>query len=128
MKRIIPFLLVFSLAGCASLTNAYNTLNGTSVSPTAVYVAANAFDAVEVTATNYLKLPKCTGSNGPVCRSPVATKQIIPAVRAGRVARNNLETFMAQNPGALGPVGLYNALTTATATLQAIVSQYNIGG
>ena len=128
MKRLIPFLLVFSLAGCAALQNAYDTLNGTSVSPTAVYVAANAFDAVEVTATNYLKLPKCTGSNGPVCRSPAATKQIIPAVRSGRVARTNLENFMAQNPGALGPVGLYNALTTATSTLQAIVQQYSIGG
>lgn len=129
MKRTI-FILAFvlTLGACANLQNAYNTLNGTTVSPTAVYVAANAFDAVEVTATNYLKLKKCTGTNGPVCRSPVATKQIIPAVRSGRVARTNLENFMAQNPGALGPAGLYNALTSATATLQAIVAQYNVGG
>jgi len=128
MKRLIPLILVLALGGCAQLTNAYDTLTGVTVSPTAVYVAANAFDAVEVTATNYLKLPKCTGANGPVCRNPTATAQIIPAVRAGRVARTNLESFMAQNPGALGPTGLYNALTSATATLQAIVSQYNIGG
>ena len=127
-KLLISFAVVLSLAGCASLQSAYDTLNGTTVSPTAVYVAANAFDAVEVTATNYLKLKKCSATSGPVCRSPTATAQIIPAVRAGRVARTNLEAFMAQNPGALGPVGLYNALTTATSTLQAIVAQYNVKG
>lgn len=128
MKKLIFIVaLTIGLSGCASLQSAYDSLNGTSVSPTAVYIAANAFDAVEATATNYLKLAKCTGSNGPLCRSPTATAKIIPAVRSGRVARTNLETFMANNPGALGPVGLYNALTTATATLQAVVSQYNIG-
>ena len=126
-KLLFSFAIVLSLAGCASIQNAYDTLNGTSVSPTAVYVAANAFDAVEVTATNYLRLKKCSTTSGPVCRSPVATAQIIPAVRSGRVARTNLENFMAQNPGALGPVGLYNALITATATLQAVVSQYHVG-
>ncbi len=129
MKRIV-FIVSFTLllGACTTWQNAYNTVTGATVSPTAVYVAANAFDAVEVTATNYLRLKKCTGTNGPVCRSPAATKQIIPAVRAGRVARTNLENFMAQNPGALGPAGLYNALTAATATLQSIVSQYNVGG
>lgn len=128
MKRLfVALVAVTLLSGCASLTNTWDTLTGTTVSPTAVYVAANAFDAVEATATNYLRLPKCTAANGPVCRSPAATAQIIPAVRAGRVARTNLENFMAQNPGALGPVGLYNALTAATATLQAIVSQYHVG-
>ena len=126
-KLLLVGVIALSLAGCAQLTNVWDTLNGTTVSPTAVYVAANAFDAVEATATNYLKLPKCTSSSGPVCRNAAATAQIIPAVRAGRVARTNLENFMAQNPGALGPVGLYNALTAATTTLQAIVSQYKVG-
>ena len=128
MKKILlTFAVLLSLAGCTSLQNAYTSLNGTTVSPTAVYVAANAFDAVEATATNYLRLPKCTATNGPVCRNATATKQIIPAVRAGRVARTNLENFMQQNPGALGPVGLYNALTAATNTLQAVIAQYHVG-
>ena len=126
-KLIIAAALALSIAGCANLQNAYSTLTGASVSPTAVYVAANSFDAVEATATNYLRLKRCTGSNGPVCRDPKATAQIIPAVRAGRVARTNLENFLAQNPGQLGPTGLYNALNSATATLQAIYSQYHIG-
>ena len=126
-KIIIAALVSLSLGSCAQLTNAWDTLSGTTVSPTAVYVAANAFDAVEATATNYLRLQKCAATSGSVCRNAAATAQIIPAVRAGRVARTNLETFMAQNPGALGPVGLYNALTAATTTLQAVVSQYHVG-
>jgi hypothetical protein len=129
MRKIALVLsLAFGLASCAGLNNAYTTLSGTTVSPTAVYIAANAFDAVEVTATNYLKLKQCSSTSGKICRSPAATKQIIPAVRSGRVARTNLENYMNQNPGALGPVGLYNALTAATNTLQAVVAQYNIGG
>lgn len=126
-KFLLAAALVVGLAGCTNLQNAYNTLTGASVSPTAVYVAANAFDAVEATATNYLRLPRCHTGGPVVCRSPAATAQIIPAVRAGRVARTNLENFMAQNPSQLGPSGLYNALISATNTLQAIIAQYHIG-
>jgi hypothetical protein len=128
VKRIILALsLAFALAGCASLTNTWNAVTGATVSPAAVIVAANAFDALEVTATNYLKLVKCNGSNGPVCRDPAATKVIIPAVRSGRVARNNLEQFLKDNPGQLGPSGLYNALTASINTLQGVVAQYQTG-
>lgn len=125
-KLLIAATLALSLVGCANLQNAYNTVTGASVSPTAVYVAANSFDAVEVTATNYLRLKKCSPSSGPVCRDPAATAKIIPAVRSGRVARNNLLAFMKANPGQLGPVGLYNALTSATQTLQQVEATYGV--
>jgi hypothetical protein len=127
LKRLlIVVACTAALGGCASLQNTYDALTGSSVSPTAVIVAGNAFDGVEATATNYLKLAKCTGTNGPVCRNPTATAQIIPAIRAGRIARNNLEAFLQANPGQLGPGGLYNALTAATTTLQSILAQYDI--
>ena len=120
--------VALSLAGCAEVQNAWQAVTSASVSPTTVVVAANTFDALEATATNYLRLPKCTGSNGPVCRDPGATKQIIPAVRAGRVARANLEQFFKDHPGQLGPQGLYDALTAAIATLQSVFAQYNVTG
>jgi|SRR6185437_14275319 len=127
MKKILLVCTIaLSLGACAQLQNAWNLVTTSQVSPTAVIVAANAFDAVEATATNYLRLPKCTATNGPVCRNPKATAAIIPAIRSGRVARNNLEQFMKDNPGQLGPQGLYNALTTATSTLQAIFAQYGV--
>jgi hypothetical protein len=123
-------LLSVGLSGCVTdnVVNAWDAATGASVPASSVVVAVNTFDALEATATNYLSLPRCTGKNGPVCRSPSATAQIIPAVRSGRVARNNLEQFLKQNPGKLGPSGLYNALQGAVTTLQGVMAQYNIEG
>ena len=129
MRKLALVLCVsVSLGGCAGLQNAYDITTGASVSPKAVYVAVNAFNAVEATATNYLRLKKCTAEAAPICRSPAATIRIVPAIRSGRVARNNLRQFQKDNPGKLGPMGLYNALTSATSTVQGVIQQYSIGG
>lgn len=126
MKRFIPLLLVLSLGGCASFTNAWNTATGASVSPQAVYVARNSFDVIEVTATNYIVF--CKVHPVTVGCSKTAIAKLIPAVRSGRVARSNLTQFQKNNPGVLGTTGLYNALVAATNTVQAIATQYNITG
>ena len=125
-KALAVLLLAGSLAGCASISNTYDTLTGSAVSPMAVIIAGNAFDGVEATATNYLRLPNCLKLTGPICRTTTATNAIIPAVRSGRAARNALESFMMANPGKLGPTGLYNALKAATATLQQVFAQYGV--
>ena len=126
---ILATALTFGVAGCAQLQNAYNVVTGAQVSPQAVVVAASTFDAFEVTATNYLRLRRCTGSNGPICRDPAVTPKIIAAVRAGRVARNNLKAFLRAHPGQLGPTGDYDALIAATQTLQQVLAAYqNAGG
>lgn len=125
-KLLIAAAMTLALSGCAELQNAWNAATGATVSPSIVIVAVNSFDALEATATNYLRLPKCNSTNGPICRSSAATAQIIPAVRAGRIARNNLEAFLNSHPGALAPQGLYDALSSAVNTLQAVIAQYNI--
>lgn len=127
MKKLLVIGLVgLSLGGCAQLKNDWNAVTGATVSPEAVLVAGNSFDALEATATNYLTFCKANRALS-VCTSYVAArKQILPAVRSGRVARNNLENFLQQNPGQLGPSGLYNALLSAISTLQSTVSQYSI--
>lgn len=128
-KLLIPLLALSLLTGCAGelqkFKSAYEVVTSSSVSPTMVYVAANTFDALEATATNYLRLPKCGGSVV-VCRNQNAVAAIIPAVRSGRVARNNLEQFLKDHPGQLGPQGLYDALTQSITTLQTIYTQYNV--
>ncbi len=119
--------LAVSLGGCAAvqkLENSFAVLSSASVSPQAVVVAVNSFDAVQATATNYLRLPKCTGTNGPICRDPAISVKVIQAVKAGRTARNNLEAFMTAHPGQLGDAGLYDALQASLSTLESIVSQY----
>lgn len=127
-KLFIIATLGLGLAGCATIKQDYAIITGATVSPAAVIVAGNSFDAIEATATNYLTFCKANRSL-PVCANYVAArKTILPAVRSGRVARNNLENFLTANPGALGPSGLYNALVTAINTLQGVASTYNIAG
>lgn len=131
MKRIIlTCTLAFSLSGCAALgklDTAIGVLTGATVSPQAVIIASNTFDALEATATNYLRLKKCNGTNGPVCRDPAVTVKLVPAVISARNARNALEGFLKAHPGELGPSGLYDALQQAIATVSDIVAQNHIG-
>ena len=108
------------LSGCAALS----TLEGTTVSPTQVIVAGNSFDAVEATATNYLLLPLCPGAT--LCRTQAATSAIIPAVRAARTARNQLEAYVNANPGSPAPVSLYNTAIAALNALESALAQYNV--
>jgi hypothetical protein len=115
-------LLAFGLTACAEVQNAYNIVTGQVVSPQTVIVAANAFDALKSTATNYLRLPKCTGTNAPACRDPVATAKIIPAIRAGTADRNQLEAAIKANPDqSLTLVAVYNDLQASISTLQTYI-------
>lgn len=127
MKRLIALCVALSLGGCASLQQKWDAVTGATVDPTAVIVAANSFDALEATATSYLTFCKANKAL-PVCSGYVAArKRILPAVRSGRVARTNLENFLQQHPGQLGPSGLYDSLTSAIGTLQQVIAQYNVG-
>jgi len=126
--------LALSLGGCAGLqkvsdavgfvTSAAAAVENVQVSPEMVLIASNSFDAVQVTATNYLRLKRCTGTNGPLCRDPAYTPTIIATVKAGRVARDDLQKFMRDNPGSLGKTGLYNALVQSIGTIKEMVATY----
>lgn len=128
MRILVIAALALGLGACSTLQQDYAIITGATVSPAAVIVAGNAYDALEATATNYLTF--CKANRAVVgCGNYVAARaQILPAVRAGRVARNNLESFLTANPGQLGPSGLYNALVTAINTLQGVAVQYGIAG
>lgn len=131
MKKILILCTALFLASCADtkfgqfVASVESAATGT-VSPAAIYIARNSFDAIEVSATNYLLLKKCP-INAPFCRDAGATAKLIPAIRSGRVARNNATQFLIDHPNQLGTQGLYEALTTATSTIQTILTQYNIG-
>lgn len=133
MKKILVVIaLSLTLSGCAGtrlgdfIATVQSAATGT-VSPEAIYIARNAFDTVEVSATNYLLLKRCP-TNAPFCRDPAATKQLIPAIRSGRDARNAASLFLKQHPNQLGTQGLYDALTTSTSTIKQILARYNVGG
>lgn len=126
-SAVAVLVLGIALSGCAAFQKFQAdlaSLTGATINPAAVAVAVNLFDSAEATATNYLTLVKCTGANGPICRSPTITAQIIPAIRSGRIARTNLENFLQGHPSALGVSGDYAAITTAINTLQSILANY----
>ncbi len=138
MKKILALAILIptlTLGGCAtqfgqrisSFVSAVETVGTATVSPESIYIARNAFDTVEVSATNYLTLKKCP-TNAPFCRDTVATAKLIPAIRSGRVARNNATQFLKDHPNQLGSQGLYDALASSTDTIKKILAQYNIGG
>lgn len=125
MRRLLIALVVaLSLSGCAALAQ----IASVKVDPKLVLVAANTFNALEATATNYIRLPACTPDNRPVCREPEVVAIIIPAVYSGRTARNSLIAFYKKYPNVpLGPQGLFDALTSSNTVLQQIFAQHKIG-
>jgi hypothetical protein len=109
---------LLSLGACASLQTAWSVVTGASVSPTQILVAANAFDAGEASATQYLLYCKATVPAPSYCALSTR-KSVVTAVRAGRVARTQLEPYIVS--GAAGPAALYNTLVATITTLQSQV-------
>lgn len=118
MKKFLAIgLLAFSLSGCASLQTTWSVITGASVSPTQIIVAANAFDAGEASATQYLLFCK---ANPVVSYCALKTRQtVVAAVRAGRVARSQLEPYIVS--GTAGPSAIYNTLVGIVSSLQTLV-------
>lgn len=115
MKKPLAILLAASLlAGCAQVQTAWNLVSGASVSPTTIIVAANAFDAAEVSAAQYLVYCK-TNSASAGCTKAIEGN-VVAAVRSGRAARNALEPYITGSKA--GPSALYNTLIAAVTTLQ----------
>ncbi len=110
-KVLIGLVLALGLAGCNI------NLNPNVATPQDVVIAANAFDAAEATAANYLSLPLCGGAYK-VCRDAALSKKVASTVRAGRAARDQLLADI--NSSTPIPVTLLQALTTTVSTLQSL--------
>lgn len=112
--------------GCVSLAGCAGLLPSASASPQSALVAANSFDALETVATGYLELPHCATSSSAACRNASAVASIVPAVRTGRTARNQIEALLQANNGGAIPLATYNTLSASIATLEAVYAQYSI--
>lgn len=113
MRFVAAIILALALGGCATelqkLQSVYTVVTGATVSPQAIVVAANSFDALEGTATTYLVY--CRKNLATAICSAQNRRIVIGAVRTGRNARNQLETYVARQTPA--PAPLYNVLITA---------------
>lgn len=118
MKRALILLLALSLAGCAGLQKletAYTVATTTTVPASVVIPAANAFDALKATATNYGQYCLSQKFVPTIC-SAANRRSVIKFVRAGTAARIQLESSLSTGQPALGTV--YNALIAAVTGLQ----------
>jgi hypothetical protein len=126
MKKLFALAIAVSLGGCANLKNEWANITTATVPTSGVIVAGNSFDAVESVAASYLTFCKQNRSV-PVCSKYVQIRrELLPAIRAARVARTNLETFLQTHPGQLGPSGLYDSLQASINTVQAIITKYSV--
>lgn len=128
--------IALTLGGCAKLQEemaavqqALSTAISTKVSQREAYLATEAFDIVEITATNYLRLRVCTSNSGPVCRDPAMTPRIQAAILSGRSSRNNLKGYLRAHvadgaDAAIAPVQDFNLLQSATETIKALTAAY----
>ena len=107
-------LIGFLLGGCAQLQTAWHVVEGVSVSPDQILIAANAFDAGEATATQYLLYCKAN-KTVPACARSTRVA-VVAAVRSGRVARAQLEPYVVS--GTAGPSAIYNTLVAVISQLQ----------
>ena len=128
--KFVSFVIAVALAlsGCAALTTAQQTITlATSVSVPDQTVAATitTFNAIEQLAADYDRLPPCVASAPTLCRTPAGVNAIAPAIRTGRIARNQLRKQLTAGATSV-PVVSYNTLASAIITLQGIYAQYKI--
>ncbi len=115
MKRIILALtLSLSLAGCSTLATVQQVATAT-VPASVVIPAANSFDILKGTATNYGRYCIANKMPEPIC-SASNRRIVIKFVRTGTSARNQLEASLINGQPAAASV--YNVLVAAIQGLQ----------
>jgi hypothetical protein len=118
--------LAIPLGACSVL----KIVAGSTVPQKNVAVAVHAFDAVEVSATQYLRLPDCATTQSTLpdaCRQPRVVPMLIRDVRGGRAARDSLWTASkGASGGASGGIGIkaaFDAVVAATAAIKQDLSR-----
>jgi hypothetical protein len=132
---IVMGLIATTNAGCATggffdkvkvAVSAFANVTDATVDPKAIIVGANVALALQSTGKNYLRLRRCDGTNGPICRDPNVTPQIIEAVHQMRTVRNSAQTFVKTHPGQLGSQGAYDAMMAAIDAVRNLYATYNV--
>jgi hypothetical protein len=121
-----------TLAGCANfdqLSQGWSLITGASpvqVTAKQAYLARDAFVVVQKSATVYLT--KChTDPGNIICTNKAKVEAVlVPAVRAGRSARDDLKKYMAAHPNGDVPQTLYDQITGATSAIKNVFIAYNV--
>jgi hypothetical protein len=122
MKWLLPLAFALFLGACSTLSNLERAATS-SVTPTQAIVAANAFDAAESGATAFLTYCKSTPADATCV--PANRRAVIKYVRAGRAARNQMETYI--QTSASVPSAVYNTVVAAMDNLKATPAAKYVG-
>lgn len=120
MKKLVLALCVsaMALASCTTISGIVNS----NVPAKTAFVAANAFNVVEASATGYVQY--CTPKPAPVgCNDAVIQTQIVPNINKGIAARSVLVSYL--KAGSTVDAGVYQKLLSATSALQSILAIYH---
>ncbi len=114
-------LACLGLAGCGAVPKAIEIVAGTSVSQKTVGAGIQTFDGVEITATNYLKLPTCADGQKVAtgCKNGATVPKLITDVQAGRAARDKLWADAKASPNGVGAKTLYDSVMAAVKVINA---------
>jgi hypothetical protein len=126
VKNALALAALVAALALGACSTVQGVLNAASLSPAAVIVVGNGFDAAEATATNYLTLPACATGGPTICRTPAAVKAIVPIVRAGRQERNALEAACGASTSSTACVSAYQSLSATVNSLQSLFTQYGV--
>lgn len=115
MRRIALIALIgLSLAGCSTLQTLQQVAT-TEVPASVVVPAANTFDILKGTATNYGRYCITAKFVDAICSAGIR-RTVIKFVRSGTAARNQLEDSVTN--GAPAAASVYNVLVAAVQGLQ----------
>jgi hypothetical protein len=116
--------LCLALSSCGTIKTAYDAVTTSTVPAQTIDVAINGFNIVKSGAAGYIAY--CTPNPTPAgCDDDAIQNKIMPAIDSGTTARNTLKTFLRAHPGALGDKGTYDALVTASGTIQSLLATYD---
>lgn len=125
--KALTLVLLIPLAGCQTfnaLTSVLALNAPNPVTPKAIYEARLAFDAAEVTALHYVRLPLCP--HAAPCSIAKVSAQLKVAGPIARTALNKADTFVRAHPTITSQAlivegtDIYNQYTAAVAAFQAI--------
>lgn len=120
MKNLAVFAVVMGLGGCGAVQDVEYAVTA-KIPQNQIATAVQSFDALEVSATQYIKLPTCAAgiSIATGCKAPGSAMNVISDVQAGRAARNALwASSKASSDGSVPATSL--VYTTFTSYVSAV--------
>ena len=120
---IVAVAACLALGSCANLMNTWQAVSGAKVPAKTILIAESSFNIAKSTATNYIAY--CTPNPAPAGCNDVAIKtQLIPAIKSGTTARDELQAFLRAHPNQVGDKGVYDALVAATTTIGSVTANF----